>query len=244
MTAGIKRKLKAFLIRRILGGTDSTPARPTRNFSELFSHVKKLGFQPGTVLDVGAASGTLSLHEAFPDADFILFEPLKAFSAKLGKLKSKYRVEIHNCALSSKSKKGTIVRSKDLDGSSILHDLDKNDERLESIDIKTLDEVLKGKKLKKPVLLKTDCQGADFDVIKGGVKTLKECELVIMEVSFFKFRGKKHSDPLEILNYMDKAGFCIYDILDGLYRPFDGALGQVDFVFVKKNSVFKSSAKW
>ena len=53
--------------------------RPTRTFPEYFEFIKKLDFYPGTVIDVGAARGTPPLHDAFPNAYFILFEPLKDY---------------------------------------------------------------------------------------------------------------------------------------------------------------------
>ena len=36
----------------------------------------KLGFQPGTVIDVGVAYGTFELYEKFPETNFLLVEPL------------------------------------------------------------------------------------------------------------------------------------------------------------------------
>jgi len=51
--------------------------RPTRNFAEFFSHLKKLQFAPGTVIDVGVAYGTPDLYEAFPTSKFYLVEPLR-----------------------------------------------------------------------------------------------------------------------------------------------------------------------
>ena len=121
---------------------------------------------------------------------------------------------------------------------------DLDNDRLTSVDVKTLDLIMDSKKIKKPMILKTDCQGGDFEVIKGGNKTLDDCDVVIMEISFFKFWGEHHPEPLEILNHMNEKGFVIHDILDGLFRPLDNALGQVDFCFVKKNGIFKHSNNW
>jgi FkbM family methyltransferase len=219
--------------------------RPTRTFNEFFKHINKLGFKPGTVIDVGAEKGTPSLHKAFPESHFILFEPLSIFIPDLEKMMKKYDGEVYNCALGIKEIDGTIFKTKDLSGSSIIHQLnDESDPRLEKITIKTMDGVLGDKDLPKPYLLKTDCQGGDFDVVKGGVSVLRNCELVIMEVSFFKFWGENHPEAFEIFNFMNDNGFVIYDILEGLFRPLDQALGQVDFVFVQKGGMFKKDNRW
>ena len=245
--------------------------RPTRDFNRFFEHVKKNGFNAKTVIDVGAARGTPSLHHAFPDAYFVLFEPVQEFMPELKQLMKKYNGEVQDCGLVSeapihqvnilrklkqlvKKFKGEeleqfakIFRTKNnIYGSSMMHRVtDVDDDRLEDVKIKTLDRALAHyKELPKPFLLKTDCQGGDFDVVKGGVKVLSACEIVIMEVSFFKFWGDHHPDALEIFSFMNEQGFVIYDFLDGLFRPLDGALGQIDVVFVRKDSLLKKDNKW
>ncbi len=221
------------------------PASPTRTFRQFFEHVKKLGFDAQTIIDVGAADGTPPLHEAFPNAYFYLFEPLPEFISDLESLMSDYRGEVHNCALMDEAGSSTIFRHPDLVGSSMMHKFaGTNNPRLQEVTVRTLDGVLEGKELAGPVLLKTDCQAGDFAVVKGGATVLRSCEIVIMEISFFQFRGEHHPDALEIFNFMNERGFVIYDFLDGIFRPFDGALGQIDVVFVKKDSPLKANHRW
>ncbi|NIQ16320.1 MAG: hypothetical protein GTO02_18595, partial [Candidatus Dadabacteria bacterium] len=42
----------------------------------------------------------------------------------------------------------------------------------------------------------------------------------------------------------DSNGFVIYDFLDGLFRPLDNALGQIDIVFVKRDGFFRQDHRW
>ena len=67
---------------------------------------------------------------------------------------------------------------------------------------------------------------------------------MIVEVSLFRFWGAHHPDPLDILNFMDAQGFVIYDFLDGLFRPTDAALGQIDIAFVKRDGMFRQYQAW
>ena len=233
-------------IRNILSKIErSVKSRPTRTFTEYFNFIKNLGFYANTVIDVGAACGTLPLYESFPDAYFILIEPLTEFHPKLTEILKSYNGELHKCALMSEEGRKTIFRTNDLYGSSLMHRVkDLNDGRLINVDVKKLDQILDSKLIKKPIILKTDCQGGDYEVIKGANKTLDSCDIVIMEISFFKFWGEHHPEPLEILNYMNERGFVIHDILDGIFRPYDNALGQVDICFVKNNGTFKQSNNW
>ncbi len=225
------------------GNEPQKKPRPTRTFSEFFQHVKGLGFEPGTIIDVGAARGTPDLYRPFPDAYLVLFEPLKEFEPQLREIFQKRKGEYHLCALMSNPGSGSILVSPDRFGSSMMHRINQNDERLENVDIKTLDSMLR-ENLQTPFILKTDCQGADFDVIKGGENTLDKCEIIVMEVSLFQFWGEHHPKPLEILNYMSDRGFVLYDFLDGLFRPLDNALGQLDMVFVKENGMFRKDQRW
>lgn len=222
----------------------ATPKRPTRTFPQFFRHVKTFDFEPRTVIDVGVAKGTPPLYEAFPEAYFVLVEPVEDFVPHLEKIVEKYRGEFHTCALTAEPGTAKILKTDALHGSTMMHRLDEDDERLQVVEKKTLDALLDERDVEGPLLLKTDCQGGDFDVLKGGIKTLQRCELVIVEVSLFRFWGAHHPDPLDILNFMDAQGFVIYDFLDGLFRPTDAALGQIDIAFVKRDGMFRQYQAW
>ena len=227
-----------------VGTVKAVKPRPTRTFSQFFEHVKSLGFNPMTIIDVGAARGTPDLYRNFPDAYLVLFEPLSDFVPELENIVSTRAGEYHVCALMSESGSSTILKSADKFGSSMMHRIeDTHDQRLVPVNVYTLDEMIKPE-LQSPMILKTDCQGGDFDVIRGGSETLKKCEIVVMEISLFQFWGEHHPKPLEILNYMNDKGFVLYDFLDGLFRPYDNALGQLDMVFVRENGMFRQCHLW
>jgi hypothetical protein len=43
---------------------------------------------------------------------------------------------------------------------------------------------------------------------------------------------------------MKKKGFVVYDIVGGINRPKDMALGQKDLVFVKESGSIRNSHAW
>lgn len=224
---------------------NNTAKRPTRTFAQFFGHVKALGFYPQTVIDVGVARGTPELYASFPNAYLVLFEPLADFRADLERIVNSRPGEYHICALMEAAGTNSIFRTKDKCGSSMMHRIeDPGDSRLEQVQVRTLDQVILPARHKGPLLLKTDCQGGDYSVVRGGVGTLALCEVVIMEVSLFQFWGPHHPNPLDIFNFMSDQGFAIYDILDGLFRPLDAALGQIDVVFVRRDGMFRQSHRW
>ncbi len=101
----------------------------------------------------------------------------------------------------------------------------------------------KEKKLKGPYLLKVDVQGAEIEVMEGTFRIVNDLEVVILEVSLFQF-FIECPQFFDVMNYMNARGFCVYDVFGEKYRPFDGALGQLDLIFVKKNGQFRKSHFW
>ncbi|NGO52237.1 FkbM family methyltransferase [Allomesorhizobium camelthorni] len=222
------------------------PERPTRDFQTLFRRVKALGFQPEICIDVGAAGGTGVIYEAFRDALHVAFEPLPDFREQLAKRLSGFKHKIYNCAVMDRDGEMEILRTEqNVLGSSLMHRRSGTDDsRLLTVPVRTLDGVMGDPQPEGQILLKTDCQGADLLVIKGGTETLKRCELVIMETSLFRFWGPHQHDFADTVTFMKDHGFVVYDIVDGIFRPLDAALGQIDLVFVKEDGMFRQKSGW
>jgi FkbM family methyltransferase len=214
--------------------------RPTRTFDDFFTHVKALGFAPRTIVDVGAACGTSSLHRAFPDAKFILIEPLAEFLPALEQLATGYNCEIHFCAVAAQAGEAAFQVASDLYGSSIAHN---GADATRQVPVTTLDDILDQSDFQPPILLKVDVQGHELQVMAGMTRNLPNCELIILETSTFRV-GKNPPDFSTVVGYMKDHGFSVYDILDGILRPYDRALGQIDLVFVRDGGFFRRYQGW
>jgi FkbM family methyltransferase len=95
-------------------------------------------------------------------------------------------------------------------------------------------------------LIKIDVQGAELDVINGGMETIKTTDFIIMELSVVEYN--KHA-PLvnQAIQRMDEVGFCIYDVFDLHYDTFfrnNMQLLQIDFCFVNKKLKADFISKW
>jgi FkbM family methyltransferase len=212
---------------------------------EFFEHAKRLKFCPKTVIDVGVAYGTPALYNAFPDAYYLLFEPVAEFEPGIKEILKGLQGEYRMCALADQPRATTLFRGAQPDGGSLMHrGIQTEDPRLRPVEVHTLDELLGGRTLEEPILLKTDCQGGDLSVIKGSKAFLHRCEMVVMEVGMFNFWSPETPDFTDTIEYMRGEGYVTYDLLEPLLRPSDDALGQIDVVFVKKNGVFRSSHIW
>jgi FkbM family methyltransferase len=221
--------------------------RPTRTFAEYFWCLKNTySFIPDACIDVGAGAGTHSIYGAFPNQFHILIEPLETLLPDLQKAASSLQHVIYNLALMDRPGHGQVKKGKNLLTSTLMHrpSPESSTEDLQDTDISTLDDLMQAHAEFQSVLLKTDCQGADLLVLQGGVETLKKCEVVIVESSFFRFWGDHQPDFYDIVHFMKQQGFVVHDLLDGLFRPSDRALGQIDVAFVKESGRFRQKRFW
>ena len=117
------------------------------------------------------------------------------------------------------------------------------DEIERDVNMIRIDDIVIKKNLKPPFVIKADVQGAELIVLEGCSKILENTEVIILEVSLFKFM-KEGPDFYDVVDYMNKIGYEVYDIHLNWNRPLDKALGQVDLVFVKSKGFFKKSNKY
>lgn len=202
-----------------------------------------MGFIPGTVIDVGVHYGTPELQGGFPDAYHVLIEPLQELEPRMQSILKNIKGEYHMVACSSQSGDMDIFVPESTAGATLI--TESGDARNRKISVKTLDCIFADRVLTGPILVKTDTQGYDLDVIKGGQALLKNVEVVVMEVNMFHPRGKPElPDFGEIVCWMREHGYSVYDIISYQQRPFDKALGYVDLVFVKTDGYFRKIHRW
>lgn len=207
---------------------------------EVLGHIIDVGFSPTTVIDVGVANGTYELYENFPHAKHLLVEPLVEFEPDLKSITEKYNAEYVIAAAGAKAGKITIHVHKDLLGSSVLNEAEGNhvDGVSRIVPVVTLDSLCK--KQSGPYFIKIDVQGAELTVLDGATKILQDTEVIILEVHFFQiFVGG--AQFFDVISYMKKRGYVVYDIFGGYNRPLDYALASVDMVFVKEHGMFRKS---
>ena len=219
--------------------------RPTRTFPEYFFCLKnRHGFSPAVCIDVGAGYGTLSIYKAFPNALHVAVEPLKELIPRLKQALSPYEHIVVEGVLGETNGTLTLLKSDNLLSSTTIHKTPAIGRPVEEVKSFTLDTIMKDVRREGAILLKTDCQGGDLNVIKGGLETLKRCDVVIIETSLFRFWGDHQPDFMDVLRFLKTQGFVPHDFLDGLFRPFDRALGQIDIAFVKEDGPFRKYRHW
>lgn len=203
-----------------------------------------MGIKPRTILDIGAYLGIFSkcANYIFPDAAIYAFEPLKDRYEELCGLKGEIdKLECYNVALAEKAGETFIHRSSRDYSSSLLEmdDLHKEafpdtaGERLEKVQIQTLNKILAGKNLTKPILMKIDVQGYEKFVLDGADKVIEEVDYIICEMSFRTlYKGQPLFDA--VYRQLNGFGFRFYGPLAERRHPKTSEVLQIDGLFIRQ----------
>jgi FkbM family methyltransferase len=241
----VKRLLSKFLRAR---GYQIVRAHRTvvrQTMEDALLHLAHLGLHPNVVVDVGTAAGTDDLLHVFPRSRFLWIEPLREFERDLQRLAITYRGEYVLAACGSRAGETILHVHPNLTGSSTLHESEGEnaDGVPRQVTLCRLDDLCQQYHVEGEILLKLDVQGAEFDVLEGAGRLLPSCEVVILEVSLFRF-FQMNAELHDVVAYMRQKGFVTYDIVGGTNRLLDAALAQKDFVFVKEGGRFRRSHCW
>jgi len=202
------------------------------------------GFDPGVVLDVGAARGdwTTSCRRIYPQATYLLIEPLADYAPALSALSAYGRIRYLPFAAGSEEADLPLLVPTKPGGSSFLPSSRPDDQYfkrsvivhvvpLDSIDI--------------PVgstLLKLDVQGFELEVLDGASATLNQVDVIITECSLYPFQ---QGLPLidQVIARVSALGFRLYDLADEK-RWVSGTMAQIDLIFIRANNPLLASRWW
>jgi FkbM family methyltransferase len=209
----------------------------------VLQNAKAAGLNPGTVIDVGFAIGTEGLFGVFEDAENFLIEPIaemepamQAFCAQ--NPRSRYLL----AAASDENGVKSMVARRAVGASGFHSNPKVGDAEHREIPTVTLDSVVRDYALPGPFVIKMDVEGHELHVLRGAGETLRQTELVMLEISVWNDGRKRGSASLmDLFRFMDEAGFGFYDIVEPHYRPLDGALAVFDGVWARNDGALRTS---
>lgn len=212
------------------------------SLEDFLGFLRKNGFSPRTCIDVGAANGTYEIYRTFPKARHVLIEALEEFEPHLKALCARFDAGYWLGAAGEADGSATFNVHPDLYGSSLLAEEEGAhvDGEPRTVPVRPVDDIVAELGAGGPYLLKVDVQGGELEVLKGCRKIMEEVEVIVLETSLFNF-FKNGPLLFDVMAAMDRAGFVPYDIFGHIYRLVDGALGQVDMAFVKRNGMFRTT---
>jgi FkbM family methyltransferase len=190
-----------------------------------------------SVVDIGASDGKWSVAAMrhLPDTSFLAIEPLEERKENLLATKKKLKnFDFSLCAAGDID--GDVVQlnvTEDLDGSTVGGN---NPGSPRKCIVRTVDSLIKEKKLFGPYLLKFDTHGYELPILSGCKQILSDTSAIIMETYNFQLTPTSLRFH-EMCTHLEELGFRPVDIADPMLRAYDRAFWQIDILFVKKESI-------
>ena len=183
------------------------------------------------MLDVGASNGSWSraCMPFFPEAKFVLFEPQGAHDSALTEFERSNleRVTVKRAAVGGESGTTYFVADDPFSGA-LASSAGCNTVK---VPVTTLDDAASELNLDGPFLMKLDTHGFEIPILDGAGDVLRRTAALIIESYWFRLR-EGAPKFWELCRYLESRGFQPVDCLDPLYREHDGALWQVDQMFL------------
>lgn len=197
-------------------------------------HMGQCGFRPRVVLDIGAYVGKFAkmTRSVWPDARIVMFEPqpdkqamLQALATRLG------NTTLMPSLLGERA--GVKVQFHLHESGSSMKTF-KSDEGTRTIELTTttLDESVAGTPFEQPDLIKIDVQGAEKEVIAGGMRCLGRAQAVILEVPIVE---EYEGAPLfhDVVAFMAAQGFRVYDLCTIWRNSRNKSMIEADLIFAR-----------
>lgn len=242
----------ASLINRIRGKfLPGSHYRPVGRMDYFLEDLKARGFNCNHILDVGAHRGHWSSMavKTFPNARITLIEPQVEMEAGLAAFCATHK----NCSYvlagaGPEPGNSALTIWDDLAGSSFLpieKDELLNRGKQRKVKMITIDQLIGSGEIQRPDLIKLDIQGYELEALNGASQTFGHTEVYILEASLFPFSDLPGLPVLEdTIRYMSERNYALYDFAGFNRRPLDGALGQCDVCFVKKDGFLRRENEW
>lgn len=193
----------------------NTRLLPSKHVEYLYDMSKSQNIKPKVIFDIGACvlHWTREAVNVWPDAKFFAFEAMQeselifkhfgvphfigVLSDQNNKEVSFYKNVTHPGGNSYYRENDEIVKN----ASAYFNE--GNKEIRKTV---TLDTLMKSANLPQPDLIKMDVQGAELDILKGGLSTLTKCQDVILELQKIEYnKGAPLKD--EVIQFMLERGF-------------------------------------
>ena len=215
------------------------------NVEKSFERLNHLGFKPKTIYDVGAYQGEFAklCFKIWPETNVVCFEPItEQFEALQKWSQVDNRVTAIHGLVGEENKK-EVKFNKGETASSILEEHHSKNFTTEYHEMRTLVGCIKEFNLNPPDLLKIDTQGYEYQVLNGMGAELENVHAILAELNFIDIH-KNVKLAEEVISFLFQKGFRMYDITEVHRRPFDNAIWQTDFLFLRENSSVRASKLW
>ena len=190
--------------------------------------IRTLGWTPSTVLDIGGYKGawTREVQRLAPNAIVTVVEPNVHPELQTLGVRVLYEV-LSDCVQ-------TVPWYSNLStGDSLYKEKTRHYDRVSPTlrTTTTLDRLFPGETFE---YIKLDCQGAELDILRGGLSILHGTTALLIECAFAGQYNEKAPSFVDYIRMLDDIGFAPLDITE-MHRANE-ILFQVDILFLRKKS--------
>jgi FkbM family methyltransferase len=237
----VQSTLKKFGLRLVrldnLAQASVPPSTWSLGLDCFFSALKRVGFRPKRIIDVGANRGSWSRKALvyFPEAHVTLVEPQDHLKVHIQDLLDRgYKITWINAGAADKA--GTLpftISYRDDSSTFAPTQVDAGAPRI-SVPVVTLNEIVSAASAPPPEIVKIDAEGFDLKVLAGASDLLGKTDIFFVEVTICC--PELENTIARVVRRMDEAGYHIVDITDINRSPKYGVLWLCELAFLRNAS--------
>jgi FkbM family methyltransferase len=210
------------------------------------ANMRRNGFSPARILDVGAYEGDWSrmARRIYPGVPIHMLEANPEKEPFLSAATREIGAADYHIALLGSQRATSVAFHVRGTGSSVLPENTATPCTTAHLSMTTLDRVLQATKpYPAPYFLKVDVQGFELEVLRGAEQVLQNTEAALLEVSLLEYN---QGAPLfaEVVAFMAARNFVVYDVSGFFRRESDSALYRIVLLFVRESSALRSKKRF
>ena len=233
------RKYLANVVNGVLGLVGLRISRLRRDKSEslevnfVLGRLGQLKIDIGTIIDIGASDGRWSRMALthFQQSKCLLIEANPFHLAGLKRFANDFPGAKFERAAASDHVGEIGFFDDDPWGGVATHSANKGTAKVRAT---TIDHEIERNNLKGPFLVKLDTHGHELAILRGAARALLTTEILIIESYNFQLNDQC-ATFWELCQALSEHGFRPWDLIEPMHRKKDGALWQMDIVFLRSS---------
>lgn len=223
--------------------------RASEGLGPFFALLKRLGFAPKHIMDIGANHGlwTREALKFFPDARYTLVEPQDDLKTNIQDLFDGGR-KIQWINAGASDRPGTLLFTLADRDDSRTFALSEEQARAAGfqqipVAVRTVNEIAASAGGDFPDMVKIDAEGLDLRVLAGASDLLGKTDIFLVEAVVCA--GGYENTAAEIVKFMDDAGYRLIDITDLNRSPKHKVLWLCELAFLRNgSSLFEAASSY